>query len=273
MFKMHNFSFNTLSLVSYLAPNWFYFYEAVAQYWGRSLGIPIHLVQSTFDPLEDLALRDDQVDIAFICGLPFVRLQEQQSTLDLIAAPILQGTRYGGKPVYFADAIVRAESEIEDFLDLAGRTFCYNDAGSNSGYCLVYRHIEQLGLPLPFFGKAIASGSHQASIRWVIEGLADCAAIDSTVLEQELRNFPELVPHLRVIKSIGPSPMPPIVASRRLGTSAIQRLQDLLLHPDAELQAVMNDAQVKGYQPVAWSDYTNSIKCHHSPLLTLNSSL
>lgn len=246
---------SSLRLVSYLAPNWFYVYEAVAKFWGRSLGLQTHLAQAALDALEDLALQDDQVDVAFICGLPLVKLQQTQDTLTLIAAPILEGTRYGGQPIYFADVIVRAQSSFEGFLDLAGQTFCYNDAGSNSGYRLVYRHLEHLQQPMPFFRQTVATGSHQASIRWVIEGLADCAAIDSTVLEQELRNFPELSVSLRGIDSLGPSPMPPVVASRRLGFSLIQALQDLLLQPDAELQAVMQDAHIKGYEPVDWSNY------------------
>jgi phosphonate transport system substrate-binding protein len=49
----------------------------------------------------------------------------------LIAALILQGPRYGGQPVYFADAIVRAESGIKNFLELAGQTFCYRQNQRN----------------------------------------------------------------------------------------------------------------------------------------------
>jgi phosphonate transport system substrate-binding protein len=246
---------SSLKLVSYLAPNCFYLYEAVAQFWGRSLNMQTHLIQGTIDPLEDPALQDDRIDVAFICGLPLVKLRQKQNMLALVAAPILCGERYGGKPVYFSDAIVRAESSIEHFHELAGQTFCYNDVGSNSGYRLIYRHLEHFQQSLPFFGKTIASGSHQTSICWVIEGLADCAAIDSTVLEQELRDFPDLILRLRVIESIGPSPMPPIVASHRLGNSFIQGLRDLLLQPDAELQTAMRAAHVKGYGVVDWSDY------------------
>lgn len=252
---MHIFSTQPLRAVSYLAPNLFYLYEAVVQFWGRSLGIQTNLVQAALDPLVDPALREDEVDVAFICGLPLVRLWQRQDTLNLIAAPILEGARYGGQPVYFADVIVQADSNFGSIHDLAGQTFCYNDEGSNSGYRLMYLHLEFLQQPLPFFRQTAATGSHQRSIRWVIEGLADCAAIDSTVLEQELRDFPELAPLLRVIESIGPAPMPPIVASNRLGEQFQQHLQKSLLQPDDELKSAMTIAQVKGYQSVEWLDY------------------
>lgn len=50
----------------------------------------------------------------------------------------------------------------------------------------------------------IQSGSHQRSIRLVVDGLAECAGIDSVVLEQELRDLPDLSRHLRVVETIGP---------------------------------------------------------------------
>jgi phosphonate transport system substrate-binding protein len=65
----------------------------------------------------------------------------------------------------------------------------------------------------------------------VISGEADCAAIDSTVLEKEVQDLPELATQLRVIESLR-SPMPPIVAARSLGADRIPQLQSALLQPD-----------------------------------------
>ena len=150
---------------------------------------------------------------------------------------------------------MQQEQNLDGFNTLAGKTFCYNDLGSNSGYHLVFQALRQNKGPESFFGSVIQSGSHQVSIRWVADGWADCAAIDSTVLEREFQNFPDLRSQVKVIASIGPSPMPPIVAANRLGVEATTELQRLLLHPDRELLGVMTDAQVQGYQAVDWSDY------------------
>ncbi|HAA28774.1 MAG TPA: phosphate ABC transporter substrate-binding protein [Cyanobacteria bacterium UBA8553] len=245
-----------LSLVSYLAPNMFGFYEAVGAYLSRVVGIETQLVQSQYDPLEDPMMLQDQLDIAFICGLPFARRhRDVTNQLQALVAPVMQASRYQESPVYFSDMIVNAQSNLLSFHDLGGATFCYNDPGSNSGYNLVHQRLIEGGYPSSFFGKVIQSGSHQQSIRQVVDGLADCAAIDSTVLEQELRDCPELSNHLRVIDSIGPCPMPPVVAAQHLGTQFLDTLQSALCQPDTELQLAMERSHIRHYVAVESEDY------------------
>ncbi len=242
-----------LRLVSYLAPNMFWFYQAVAAYLGRVFGVETEIVQSQCDSLSDPIILQDKLDIAFICGLPFVQLNQfVPGQLQAIVAPVMQASRYGDRPVYFSDIIVNTHS-ITTFKDLAGKTFCYNDLGSNSGYNLMCQRLMHSGYPSSFFGKVIQSGSHQNSIKLVVEELADCSAIDSTVLEQQLRDTPELGNHLRVIESIGPCPMPPIIASQRL--DCIQELKSALCQPDPELLCAMEQAHIRRYDVVQSEDY------------------
>jgi phosphonate transport system substrate-binding protein len=245
-----------LSLVSYLAPNMFGLYEAVGAYLSRVLGVETQLMQSQYDPLEDPMMLQDQLDIAFICGLPFARRhQVVSSQLQALVAPVMQASRYENRPVYFSDIIVNADSNLLSFDDLGGKTLCYNDPGSNSGYNLVRQRLIQGGYPSSFFGKVIQSGSHQRSIRQVVDGLADCAAIDNTVLEQELHDWPELSAHLRVVDSIGPCPMPPVVAAQRLGAQFLDSLQLALCQPDTELQSAMERSHIRHYVAVQSEDY------------------
>lgn len=247
---------NPLQLVSYLAPNMFGFYEAVGASLSRVLGIETQVVQSQYDPLEDPMMLEDRLDIAFICGLPFARRHRViSSQLQALVAPVMQASRYENRPIYFSDIIVNAQSHLQSFADLAGKTWCYNDPGSNSGYNLMRQRLIQGGYPSHFFRQVIQSGSHQRSIRWVVEGQADCAAIDSTVLEQELRDFPEFSPYLRVIESLGSCPMPAVVAAQRLGTNLINALRSALCEPDAELQAAMRRSHIQQYVPVQCEDY------------------
>lgn len=246
-----------LKVVSYLAPNWFGFYQAVVEFLSRVLAREVQLVQAQSDPLDDPALLQDQLDLAFICGLPFGRYcQSVPHQLQALVAPVMQAPRYHNQPIYFADMVVKATSGFTNLESLKGSTFCYNDRGSNSGYHLVYQSLLHNKLLQPVFDTAIASGSHQQSIRWVLTGQADWATIDSTVLEQALRDSPELVHQLRVIESIGPSPMPPIVAATHLGQALIDRMQAALLHPDAELQVAMQHMMVQRYAAVKSADYT-----------------
>lgn len=247
-----------LRLVSYLAPNMFWFYEVVGAYLGRVLGVEPQLVQSLYDPLADPAMLQDQLDVAFICGLPFVQLSQIiPDQLQIVVAPVMQASRYKKRPVYFADVIVSADSGLMTFNQLVGKTLCFNDRGSNSGYNLLRQRLIQAGYSSHFFGNVIQSGSHQNSIEMVVEGVADCSAIDSTVLEQELHNSPELADCLRVIESIGPCPIPPVVAAQHLGATFIKCLQLALLQPDTELQSAMKRAMIQQYVPMQLEDYSS----------------
>ncbi|MCC5636586.1 PhnD/SsuA/transferrin family substrate-binding protein [Nostoc sp. CHAB 5844] len=245
-----------LRVISYLAPNWFWFYEAIVAYLGRVLKVETQLQASKHDPLEDPILLTNQLDLAFICGLPLVRYsQVAANQLQPVVAPVMEAPRYQNRPIYFTDVIVNADSQLFSFADLAGKTLCYNDRGSNSGYNLLRHRLVQGQHPKNFFAQTIQSGFHQRSIRWVVEGLADCAGIDSVVLEQELRDFPDLSKHLRVVEVIGPCPMPPLVAAQHLDKLLIQQIQAALLQPDTELQAAMKKVGVKRFAAVDWSEY------------------
>lgn len=114
----------------------------------------------------------------------------------------------------------------------------------------------------------IQSDSHQHSIAWVAEGKADCAAIDSTVLEQELRNLPERSPQLHIIESIGPCPMPPLVAAQRLGKSFLDQLQAALLQPDSELQTHMQQVGIRRFVRVKSEDYGAIAQMYNAALKT-----
>ena len=245
-----------LKAVSYLAPSWFKFYQSVTDALARSLSQEIQLQAGDCDPLEDPLLLQDQLDLAFICGLPFIRHHKANpQQLQVLAVPVLQAERYGNRPIYFADVIVNAVNPITEFSELAGKVFCYNDRGSNSGYNLVRSHLLHHGYGKDFFGTCLESGSHQRSLQWIIEGKADWATLDSTVLEQLGKEHPDGLNQIKVIASLGPSPMPPIVVSSHLNADWIEKMRSALFHPDPALKAVMESFGVARYEVQTWQDY------------------
>ncbi|TYQ29236.1 phosphate/phosphite/phosphonate ABC transporter substrate-binding protein [Pseudanabaena sp. UWO310] len=246
-----------IKAVSYLSPNLFWYYQAITEAIFRNCGLKIELMEATTDPLDDQLLQHDHWDLMFICGLPLIRHNRiAVKPLQLLAAPVMLGDRYENQPIYFADIVVNAASNFKRFEDLAGTRFCYNDRGSNSGYNLLrYRLLSHSHhQETAYFSDVQQSGSHQRSLQWIVSGLADCAAIDSVVMEAELRQFPELAKSLRVIESMR-SPMPPIAVSSRLAPSLIEQMQNTLFNPDPDLQAAMTMAQVKRYAKVTAQDY------------------
>src|SRR5262245_33528110 len=82
-----------ITLRSYLAPNLFPFYAAIGAAIGRALGVTAIVDVARLDPLDDADLQNGRCDIAFLCGLPFVRLEhDRPGHLFPLAAPVPQGT-------------------------------------------------------------------------------------------------------------------------------------------------------------------------------------
>jgi phosphonate transport system substrate-binding protein len=94
-------------------------------------------------------------------------------------------------------------------------------------------------------------------MNWVASGRAGAAAIDSVVLDMEFRQRPERARQLRVVASIGPMPMPPVVAAARLDPATHARLVQALttMHRDPSGQEILEGAGVRRFAPMADDDY------------------
>src|SRR3989442_204171 len=108
----------SLRFLTFLAPNLFSFYQFLTRYLGAKLGIATDLsVASSYAQLAE-------ADVAFVCGLPYVKVMRQHpAAVEPLAAPVLKGERYGGLPIYYSDVIVRRDSPLRSFADLRGRSW------------------------------------------------------------------------------------------------------------------------------------------------------
>ncbi len=130
--------------------------------------------------------------------------------MEPLAAPVLGGERFGGQPVYFSDVVVRRDSPFHSFAELRGRTWCYNETQSQSGYGITRYHLVQLGETAGFFGEVIETGWHEKSLRLVCSGEVDAGGLIRGSGHCPA-NQPEVAAELRILDSLGPSTIQPIV--------------------------------------------------------------
>jgi phosphonate transport system substrate-binding protein len=169
-----------------------------------------------------------------------------------LAAPVLAEPRYEGRPVYFSDVIVREDSSVRSFDDLRGRRWAYNDPYSLSGWLLVRYQLLQMGETEAFFRHVTFSGGHQESIRMVINGEVDASAIDSHVLGVEYARNPALVRQLRVIAVLGPSTIPPVVATASVPPAVQAQARDVLcaLGSDPASREALASGLIRRFTPI-----------------------
>jgi len=247
-----------LIISSCMAPNMDFLTAALAGYLSGRLGIP---VEAQLDiPWQEREQRLDagQIDLCWICGLPYVWKADHASPrVRLLAAPVMRLARYLDAPIYFSDVVVRRDSSFQKLADLRGAAWAYNEPGSQSGYNITRYTLAVRGRADGFFGRAVASGAHQMSLQMILRGEVDASAIDSTVLERELLDDPAIGPQIRIIDTFGPSPIPPWVAPIDQSPELSQRLRGCLLdmETDPEGQLILAQAGMARFAAVSDADY------------------
>lgn len=239
---------------TYLAPSVLPVYEAIAEEVGRRLGVATELiVETSYESCEK-----DENEVCFVCSLPYVMFERRGLDLAVpVAAPVLEGARYRGRPIYFSDVIVHRDSPFRSFIDLRGRSWAYNEPLSHSGYGITRYHLVTLGETNGFFGEVVEAGFHQEAVRMVVRGEVDGSAIDSQVLAIELRDHPELGEQVRVVETLGPSTIQPVAVSRRVPEDQRDAIRDVLLTmaDDPEVRERFAIGLIERFVPVDATSY------------------
>src|SRR5437867_473136 len=105
-------------------------------------------------PLEGLWARDD-LGCVFMCGYPWAMRADRPH---LVAAPVPSPSRYGGRPIYFTDFVVRADSAYRTLEDTFGGRLAYSTEHSHSGYNAARFHLLAYRRPdrPTFYSKVLA---------------------------------------------------------------------------------------------------------------------
>jgi phosphonate transport system substrate-binding protein len=250
---------DALLFASLAADNAQAFYCDLVAYLAEAVHHSIRLSDEPRWQAREQQLVRGQAHLGIVCGLQYVHSVERgdEPGIELLAAPVMRGQRYAAQPVYFSDVVVRAVDAARSFDDLSGVRFAFNERTSHSGYGVVRHALSVRGYTRAFFGSTVESGAHERSLAWIVAGAADASAIDSTVLEAEFQAAPALRRQLRVVATLGPSPIPPLVVSRgvRPEVRADLRQAVLEMHRDPRARHVLASAGVHQYVAVQDSDY------------------
>ena len=197
---------------------------------GERSGVGFDVLDPSAEPasLDDLWARPDMACV-FMCGYPWAL---RESRPHLLAAPVPSPPRFGGRPDYVSDFIVRADSPFKDLADTFGGTIAYSAEHSHSGYnaprfhLLPHRTAARPQLYSTVLGPFIRQ---RPVIDAVLDGRADVAAVDGYGLDLLRRHEPDLVARLSIIATTVPAPAPPLVASPGIDAATRERVIAALL--------------------------------------------
>jgi ABC-type phosphate/phosphonate transport system substrate-binding protein len=183
------------------------------------------------------------------CGLPYIT--KLCDRVELIGTPDygLEGCVPG---FYHSALVVSAADPRQHLSEFFGATFAVNGTDSQSGYGAMMRAAAPFAKAGRFFGRAIHTGSHDASMRLVAEGIADIGAIDSVTWRMS-RAFDGVTQGLKAIGTTEPTPgLPFIVAKGRFAGGLIDAVR-------AGVAALPDDTGrafgLRGVAPLRRTDY------------------
>jgi len=232
---------------------WARLFERIGQSSGVALRVIDHAAPA---PLESLWKRPD-LGCAFMCGWPFSRADPRPQ---LLAAPLPLGARYGGRPVYFTDLVVRRDRAYKRLEDTFGGRIGWTAEGSHSGFnaprhlLLTYRSAGRPRLYGESLGPAVTPA---AMLSWVVEGKVDVGPLDSYALDLIRRHEAARAAAIAVIGSTVASPIPPLVAAAGVDSATVTALRRALLGAarDEELAPVLAALGLAGFAAVDPHDY------------------
>lgn len=169
---------------------------------------------------------DPRLLLSQTCGYPLV-------TQLVDAVQVVGAFRYrvpGCRGIdYSSLLVVRGDEPAERVQALRGRTVAFNDRQSQSGHHALLALVAPWSEGRRFFGRAIESGSHRASLALVTSGRADVAAIDCVSLAAIGRSTPEVVAGLRVMGHTKSTPGLPLITGRATPPGELEALREGLL--------------------------------------------
>lgn len=142
---------------------------------------------------------------------------------------ILATVRFGA-PFYTGQIVVGADTGIETLADLKGKTMCWVDPLSTSGYVIPRVMLQAEGIdPDADFAKAVEAGSHNNVIIAVYNGDCDAGATYVDARRSVEKDFPDVKDKVKVIAESPPIPNDTVSVRKGLPPEVVETIQNALL--------------------------------------------
>jgi phosphonate transport system substrate-binding protein len=239
------------------------YYKKLLDYIGEKTDMSINFIERRTYAEVNALLENGSIDVAFVCGGPYV-VGHDEFGLELLAAPLI-----GGKAVYYSYIIAAKNSGIEKFEDLKGGTFAFADPMSNTGKLIPAFMLHKMGQsPKSFFKESSYTFSHDRSIKAVAQGIVNGAAVDSLIWEYMNKKNPQYTQKTRIIRVSEPYGIPPVVVRPGLESGLKAKLKNVLLnvHKDKAGKQILEGMLIDRFVEIDDSNY-DSIRTIRKTLL------
>jgi len=209
-------------------------FEALATMLAARVGRRAVLIERrTYDETNRMLL-SGEVDVAFVCTGAYTPIRDR---VRFLAAPVTRGSAS-----YYSYLVARVGGPTSPEA-LRGARFGFTDPLSNTGhlYPVFLLRTRFDAEPQQFFSGTVYTGGHDESIRVLLDGTIDAAAVDSSVFDAYVQLHPREAARLSVLHRSPAFGSPPFVARLDLERDVSDAVRDALLraHLDPSSRALL----------------------------------
>ena len=199
------------------------------------------------------------------CGYPFT--DDLAGKVQLLGAFVYDAPQCSGLDCRSV-LVARAEHGQLQLEGFRGLRAAFNAPNSQSGYNAFRALVAPLAIKGRFFGSALQTGGHGASVAAVREGRADLAAIDCVTYAALARYTPQATEGLRIVATTEAYPGLPLITAKATSASEIALLQTALhaLLTSAEAAPTLQALNIIGFEVPAPGVYQRCVDMRASAL-------
>ncbi|MDP6524426.1 MAG: phosphate/phosphite/phosphonate ABC transporter substrate-binding protein [Kiritimatiellia bacterium] len=237
------------------------YYRQFLDYIGDRLHRPAKYIdRKTYSEVNGL-LRNNEVDMAFICSRPYVEGRDGFG-LELLAAPVVNG-----KTVYHSYIIVPSDSPATCLADLKEGTFAFCDPLSNTGHLAPTAMLNEIDeTPESFFSKFIFTYAHDRTIKFVAQKIVDGGAVDSLIWQWADSIDSKYTSKTKVVAQSRAFGIPPVVVPQSIDPELKKQLRDVLLnaHLDQRGKTILSGMMIDRFVEIDDSAYDSIRRIQHA---------
>jgi len=222
---------------------------------GTLVGVPVRVTVASDYAAVIEALRNQTADLAFVHPAGYVLANREAK------ARIVAKNQWHGKTTFTSRIYVRKDSGIKTLEDLRGKTMAFVDPASSSGYIypmvlLIQKGLVKKGDPKTFFREVTFAGSHDASMRALLNGHVDAIASFDMAREQYLKD-PAERERLAFVAETPPIPEAGIAAREKLDPALFAKVREALLKIASPTHAALLKRlyDIDGFEPAEDREY------------------
>lgn len=221
--------------------------EPFKQYLEKTLGMEIELVVTTDYSSMIEAMRFGRIHLAYFGPLSYV-LAKSKAEIEPFAAMIKDG-----QPTYRSVLIANAESGVQDFAGVAGRTVAFGDRVSTSSHLIPKTILLENGLEAGKHYEEQFVGSHDAVAVAVQNGNAAVGGLSEVILNSLIERGVIDASKIKVLGYSQPYPQYPWTMQSNLAPELKEKIRATFV--DLKDKEVLDSFKAEGFAPIADADY------------------